>query len=301
MRFLRVLVNILMCIALMFSISALQVGVFDIVAAESPSVEAIHIFNGDEDKVAVGDAYTFWATDIGTNFSQPTKMRVSKWVDAKAWRVCTGWIDKSLDIVIAAVKPIIVPIAQVNAVMTYYDRDISYFYEDIAKQYSGNDERMNVALYEYAVIFADAEDSNFYNPEGNVVYMYNSKNYDSDPDNDVELKPITEFDYENANDSYKSDTYYRWVKKNSALYNHNWKLNKYNCGSYDKYFYKFIKVDGDVRNIKAAVIVLYYQQLISLVLAIVFTIKYPISFIQGRYTGKRRISFGRHKDDDVSL
>lgn len=294
MKFLRFLCNLLMFIGLTFGISMIQVGIYDITAGESQDVDGIYPFTSSSSKVAYGDSYTFWVTDIKTNLEQDAKIRVQSWVDAKFWRTCTGWIDKSIDFVVGCVKPIVVPVAQVNAVMTYYDRDINYFYQDIVKSYNTDPEqRINIALYEAYVLYPE-----FVNPHTPIenIYCYNSLNYNDNAEDDVFI-PISEFDYENADEKYKSLSYYAWVGENSALYNHNWKLNKYNCGSYSKYYTKFISdIDGQ-RHLKTAVVVLYYQQYVSILLALIFTIKYPITFVQAKITGKRRIRFGRKHED----
>ena len=93
----------------------------------------------------------------------------------------------------------------------------------------------------------------------------------------------------------------KWVRNNKELYNHNWKLTKYNCGSYNTYFTKFIMVDNDgTRHIKPAVIALYYQQYVAIIIAFVFVRKYPINFVQGKYegndmTGKKKRGFFRRR------
>lgn len=267
MKVLRFFCNVLLFFAVLIGISLVQIGVYDICASQSDDVSGIHILAPDDESVAYFDSYTFWAEDIGTGFKQPAKYRVRNWVGADWWKKGMGWLDTGIDFAIAAVKPIVVPIAQVNAVKNYYGYDINHFDEYSLKYVYGSEEAYNNALYEVYVIF----------DKGYGDAMTVGEN------------PVAIQDYTYTG-SYEGDgnecDYARWVAKNKQLYNNIWKLEKYNCGTYDKYFKKFISVDGDVRHIKTAAVVLYYQQYVSIVIALIFVIKYPINFLQGRYTGK---------------
>ena len=65
-----------------------------------------------------------------------------------------GWADKGLDCVISVVKPIFVPIAQVNAIMNYHDVEINDFDDKyFLKSVYDSEEEYNNALYEVYVIF----------------------------------------------------------------------------------------------------------------------------------------------------
>ena len=78
------------------------------------------------------------------------------------------------------------------------------------------------------------------------------------------------------------------------MYNTLWKLKKYNEPEYDKYFTKFIQTteNGD-KYIKPAAIVLYYQQLVAIVIALIFIIKYPVALLQTRAVSKGRKKSGK--------
>ena len=92
--------------------------------------------------------------------------------------------------------------------------------------------------------------------------------------------------------------YNKWVRKNKKLYNTNWKLTKYNNKSYDRYFSKFIiESETGERHIKVATVVLYYTQIVSLIISLVFVIKYPIFIGQGRVVGRKK----KEKNGDISL
>lgn len=267
MKFLRFLCNVLLFFGVLIGISLVQIGVYDICAAQSDDVDGIHILAPDEESVAYFDSYTFWAEDIVTGFKQPAKYRVRNWVGADWWKKGMAWADYGIDFVIASIKPIVVPVAQTNAIKNYYGYNINHFDEYSLKFVYETEEEYNNALYEVYVIF----------DEGYGEAMTCGEN----------PVPIEEWVYTG---SYEGDgneyDYGRWVNKNKKLYNNIWKLEKYNCGTYDKYYDKFISDENGVRHIKTAAVVLYYQQYVSIVIALIFVIKYPVNFLQGKYTGK---------------
>lgn len=262
MKFLRFLCNLLLFFVVMVGISFTQIGIYDISAAQSKDVEGIHISAPSDDKIAYFDSYAFWITDISTNFKQEPKYRVRNWIAADWWKKGMKWADTGLDFVIATIKPILVPIAQVNAVKTYYGKSIDDFTDYLIKAYDSEEAAKN-AVYE--------------------LYFF-GQGYGEQPEF------IKDWEYTGNMDltmEYTDCDYARWVRNNGKLYNTVWRLNKYNCGSYDKYFKKFIKEESGVRYIKTGTVVLYYQQYVSMILAVIFIIKYPVGMIQGRYVGKK--------------
>ena len=272
MKFLRFLCNLLMFIAITFGLSCIQVGLFDISAAQSSDVNAIHISSGDDSEIGYLDSYTFWIDDIKTNYTQDAKYRVRNWASWGWWKTGMAWADYVVDGTLATFKPILVPIAQVNATMIYYDKCINDFNSELVRAYN-SEEEINNALYELYVIYSE--------------YAYTGKDvYTVDLDNSGDSVLISEYEYSGSEEGGDKVAYARWVRNNKVLYNNDWKLNKYNCGTYDKYFTKFITTsESGERHIKAAVIVLYYQQYVSLIIALIFVIKFPINFLQGKYTG----------------
>lgn len=275
MKILRIFCNFLLCLTLCIGISLVQIAVYDTTAAQSSKVEAIHLTSGDDEYVAYFDTYAFWATDITTNYKQDAKYRIRNVFNWKWWKKGMAWADYALDFSIATAKPIVVPIAQVNAVSIYYDITINdpMIEKDILQEYK-TEELANNALYE--------------------LYFILDKGYgDKEAIMTLGENPILLSEYVYTGDKIESDDiaveYARWTSRNKTMYNHNWKLIKYNCGKYDRYFSKFITVDEyGQRDIKTAVVVLYYQQIVSTILAIAFTCKYPINFFQGRIEGKIR-------------
>lgn len=273
MRLLRILCNVLLCFTICFAVSLIQIGVYDISAAQSPNVEGIHLTSGDDEYVAYFDSYAFWGTDLSTNYQQDAKYRVRNWFNWAWWKKGMAWADYVVDFSVATVKPLVVPIAQVNAVSVYYGIDINNdnLEKDILLEYDNIDDANN-ALYELYFIL----DKGY--GDKTSVYTFG--------DNPILLSDYVYSGERNSLDDPVVE-YARWADENKTMYNHNWKLIKYNCGKYDHYFSKFISVDEyGTRNIKTAVVVLYYQQTVSMILAIIFTCKYPINFFQGRVEGK---------------
>lgn len=268
MKFLRFICNVFLFFGVLIGISLVQIGVYDICAAQSDDVDGIHILAPNEEDVAYFDSYAFWAEDIGTGFKQPAKYRIRNWASAGWWKKGMAWADYGLDFLIAAVKPVVVPVAQTNAVKNYYGYTINHFDEYSLKYVYESEEAYNNALYEVYVIF----DMGY----GDAMTCGETP------------VPIENWNYTG---SYEGDgnevDYARWVNKNKKLYNNIWKLEKYNSGSYDKYYTKFVDEEDGVRHIKTATIVLYYQQYVSIVIALIFVIKYPISLGQHRTEGIR--------------
>ena len=267
MKFLRFLCNFLLFFVYLIGVSLVQIGVYDLSAAQSEDVDGIHILAPNDSSIAYFDSYTFWADDIKENIKQPAKYRVRNWVGADWWKNGMGWLDKGIDVVIGVVKPIVVPIAQINAVKNYYGRDIKYFEEVLVKySYGESEEAYNNALYE--------------------VYVIYDMGYGNATTAGINSIPIEDYQYTGNLAENSSAEYARWVRDNKTMYNHIWKLNKYNSPTYTKYFNKFITEKDGVRGIKTASIVLYYQGIVSFVVALFFICKFPINFVQGKYTGK---------------
>ena len=271
MRFVRILVNILYFLVLLCGISMTQIAVYDVFAAQSSDITAVHVIPQDNERVAYFDSYGFWGTDIKTGLSHEPKYRVRSifggWNGMK-------WADVALDFCIATVKPVAVPIAQVNGLKNFHGKTInSEEYEEYIVYKYGSEEEANNALYELYVIF----DEGYGEAET------------------IDGRPIEEWEYTGKWET--GDKYSKWVRKNKKLYNVNWKLTKYNDEAYDRDYEKFIIDDGDTRHIKTATVVLYYTQSVSLVLATVFIIKYPIFLGQGRMVGRKK----KNKDGDISL
>lgn len=279
MRFLRFLCNVLMFIAICIGISVTQVCLYNVTALQSENIPEIQLSASEETDIAYFDNYSFWAEDIGENLKMPAKYRIRNWASWKWWKNGMGWADKALDTVIAVAKPIIVPVAEVNAVNNYFGYDINDFERYLLIEYE-TDEALNNALYE--------------------VYVIYDKGYGEAYTVGENSMPIEEYSYTGSleiKDSIDVE-YARWVKRNGRLYNTLWKLTKYNSETYDKYFKKFIdhevvvgedgKVEYVNRHIKTAVTVMYYQQFVSLIISLIFVIKYPIALGQGRFVGRRR-------------
>lgn len=56
MRLLRVFLNIVLCVVLAIMLSFTQIGIFNIMAVQSPRVSAIHISAGDDEEIGYFDA-----------------------------------------------------------------------------------------------------------------------------------------------------------------------------------------------------------------------------------------------------
>ena len=277
MKFLRFLCNLLMFIALTVGISIIQIGLYNLTALQSENISEIKLSASEETDIAYFDNYSFWAEDIGENLKSEPKYRIRNWSSWSWWKKGMGWADKSLDFVIAVVKPIAVPVAQVNAVNNYYGYDINDFEEYLLAEYE-TEEKLNNALYEVYVIYEMGYAEAYTVGENRV--------------------PISEYHYTGSEkvEDEQSVEYARWVKRNGKLYNTIWKLKKYNSETYDKYFKKFIDYntvvneDGSVdytnRHIKTPVTVMYYQQFVSLIIALAFCLKYPIALGQMKIVGK---------------
>jgi hypothetical protein len=282
MKALRVLVNTVFCLFLIVVILLTQALVFDLLSVQSSDVDPI-LPVGDEESVGILDLFTLWGTDIGTNVGLSVhggaKYRVRNWFNTKWWRGGTGWVDVCVDLVAGIVKPVVVPIAQINAIERYTGRTMADFILDddlvfvIQKEgdYASKEAVYDDLLHYYTAI----------HPSEFTVEIYNAF---------VEKGVIsTEIPYE----SYKSasdvskDVYEEWIRDHKAVYNNLWKLTKYNNGSYNKYLNKFVHIDDDGdRLIKSTAVVLCLSFYISIILAIFFVIRFPINFFQGRYTGR---------------
>ena len=280
MRFLRVICNILLFIFIFLTASVIQITVYDIYAIQSEDVDGIHVISPSTDDVSVLDSVGFWTADIGASFSTEAKYRVRNWADSNWWKSCTGFIDKGIDIFSGVVKPIILPISEVNAVKNYYGLSINDFTKHLAKYNYETDEDLNNALYELYILFDRGYGDDVMTVGENPIeiseYEYTGKYLDSDIE-------------------FNEKEYGHWVAENKKLYNHNWKLIKYNNPIYTQYFEKFVDYDEKTgaRHIESAAIVLYYQFLVSIVISIIFVIKYPITLLQYNVAGKKKKSKGR--------
>jgi hypothetical protein len=76
------------------------------------------------------DLFALQGTDIKVNLKQPAKYRVRTWFGVNWWYNGTGWLDKTIDVIAGATKPLVVPIAQVNAIKDYTGRTMADFIND---------------------------------------------------------------------------------------------------------------------------------------------------------------------------
>lgn len=281
MKALRFGVNFVFCLFLIVVILLTQALVFDFLSLQSSDLDPI-LPVGDNEDVGILDLFILWGTDIGTNVDLSVhggaKYRVRNWINARWWRGGTAWIDVCVDLVAGITKPIIVPIAQVNAVETYtgrtmadfiLDPDLLYIIQKEGGYQTAHDVYLDIAEY-YATI----------RPSEMTIEIYNALS-------EVGVE-MPSFEYYSLTSDASKDAYGAWVREHKSIYNNLWKINKYNNGSYDKYLSKFIHIDDDGdRVIKSTAVVLCLTFYISIILAIFFVIKFPINFFQGRYTGRR--------------
>lgn len=293
MKLLRLLCNFFLWVSLVIGISTVQVGLFNLTAIQSSDVEEIHMSSRDDDEIAYFDSYAFWFEDIKENLNQDPKYRIRNWADWSWWKNGMKWADTGLDTVIAVFKPVVVPIAQVNNVRIYNESNInsldvkeikdSLYYSYFNTQNDNWVQELNNDLYEMYMFDQILEGNQFYvDPETEIyTFKYEDGVFSI---SDIKLADYAKyyngshpFDISEGEDA-KAE-YARWVNLNSDLYNINWKLQKYNSETYDKYRVKFINDDN---HIKPAAVVLYYQQFVSLILATIFVIKYPIQLFQAK-------------------
>ena len=283
MRFLRVVVNICLCLFLIVVLLFAQALVFDLLSLQSPEVDPM-LPVGGEKQIGILDLFGLWGTDISANLAQPAKYRVRNWIDVKWWVAATGWLDKGIDVVIGVTKPIVVPIAQVSNIQTYTDRTMADFINNdkllVGIQHEGKyvtiTELCNDIFEYYSTIRPSEITPEIYAAlEGRLGTL--SLTYEeitSRPDAGIE-------------------EYSSFVRQSGhkAIYNTLWKIAKYNSSeAYHTYLYKFVNVDEEsgARTMKATPIVLCLIFYISIIFAIFFTCKYPIALAQGRFVGKHK-------------
>lgn len=329
MKTLRVFLNIIFAMVMSVGILFVNVGVYALAAAQSPSVSAIHVGKvNDDDSVSMWDAFGFWGTDVAVGTKCEPKYRIRNWFYKwDGWQNGMGWADSALDFVISVGKPIVAPIAQVNALKEYHGRDISDFLvkedlEDLYESYTfktgerlSNEEVMERYVYELLVEYCPSlitQNDALSQDEKEALFIEFVAGYESNSEKivsiatqkeiddlrieNIELLTDTEIDAAYAAYATRTDDtgngYMKWVKKNGGLYNHIWKLEKYNHSEYNIYFSKFIDIDEHgTRTIKTPVVVLYYCFTVSIVLGIAFVCAYPIGLIQAKFVGKKEKTF----------
>lgn len=315
MKFLRWLCNVLLFIFMTVVISVVQIGGYDLVASEDnfglnkeggSSIEVITVLP-DSEKVEFIDTFKFWATDISTGVKTQPKYRIRNW-GSGWWSKNMKWADIALDATTAVFKPVFTPIAQVNAIKDYYLTDA--YTINTVYHYNGNNVVSDDELYEMYVLFSDytfgentdevvktsngelvkdfnyaaSSDENKFFKEADGIYYYDDKAIG-------DFEDLKEYCQDELN-------YMTWVKAHAKAYNIDWKLQKYNQEAYAKYYKKFIYTEvlkdseGNIikesRVIKSSIVVLYFIQLTSVILALIFTIKYPVSLLQLKYENGRK-------------
>lgn len=316
MKFLRWLCNILLFAFMTVMISAIQVIGYDLIASEDnfgldkdsgSSIEVVTVLPNDE-KVEFIDTFKFWGTDIATGVKTEPKYRVRNW-GSGWWSKNMKWADIAVDSTVAVFKPIFVPIAQVNALKDYYLTE-TYTANDVFHR-NGEDIVSDTDLYEMYVLFSnftyggDNISEEICASSGVAIKDFNYNDSDAEgkffkfSDGNYYHGDTLIGDY-SALEEYCADelNYMTWVKDNKVAYNIDWKLQKYNQKAYAKYYKKFIhsdflkdssrKIIREVRVIKSSVVVLYFIQFTSAILALVFVIKYPVSLLQVKYENGRK-------------
>ena len=120
MRILRFILNCMLFVVVAITLTFAQLVIFGFSAAQSKRVDAVQISPSESDEVAFFDAFGFWGTDLAEGCKQPSKYRIRNWISWGWWKQGMEWADIALDKSIAAIKPIVVPLAQVNALADYY-------------------------------------------------------------------------------------------------------------------------------------------------------------------------------------
>lgn len=317
MKFLRFLCNLCLFLFTTVVISAVQVGAYDIVAAQDnfgldknngSSIEVINVIPSDNSAEFI-DTFKFWGTDISTGVKTNAKYRIRSWGDWDWWSSHMKWADVALDSTIAVTKPIFAPIAQVNAMKDYYlteNYTINSVYHHGETEFATDSELYELYVFFTDFSYGDASISNeVVSKDGTIISSYqyalsqDSNKFFSVSADGTYYRGNTEIgDFSDAL-QYCSDElhFIDWLKEHKTVYNMDWKLQKYNQQAYSRYFKKFIHVEllkdsagriTEVRTIKSSVVTLYYIQLTSMLIALVFTIKYPVSLLQLKYESGRK-------------
>ena len=315
MKLLRGFLNVLLCIVMAIVITLAQMGIFGLIAAQSKKVDGVHITTTSEN-VSYWDAYGFWGTSVATACNEikeeGPKYRVRNWFSWSWWKDGTKFIDTGIDYVVAVIKPVIVPIAEIDSLATYKNQSMNTLLltpvfddennvvgyelsESVVKAYKTK-KLAYAQLYEYFICYNTVEiTSEIWDvvKTGMLENGYNTT--DAIKSENTAKLTIANYlgDATPGTDGKTSADYGRWVRNNSTVYNHVYKLHKYNSESYDPYVKKFLietqNADGTYSYIiKTPAVVLYSMIYISLILAIAFVICYPVALIQAKITGKRQ-------------
>lgn len=137
MRFLRVITNAIFCIFLIIVLMLTQALVYDLISVQATDeLSAILPVGSDgnpgesDGQIGVLDLFALQGTDIKVNLKQPPKYRVRTWFGVNWWYKGTGWVDKIIDVTAGAIKPLAVPIAQINSIKNYTGRTMADFIND---------------------------------------------------------------------------------------------------------------------------------------------------------------------------
>ena len=309
MKFLRFLMNVGLLIFVAISITLSQCLIYNVLSWQSKSTNAIHLASPDTEDVNYIDIYGFWMTDIAGSYEAGAKYRIRNWFSWSWWNSGMKWADTALDWTISTIKPLVVPIAQVNALAEFYDRDLSYFVDDILLESKyHNEEELSNALFEYFIVYEnetlDDNDFAYFASYSDDTESLTPEKWEYTGNNEFafaiaaaaeEVGALSFGEYTELDRPVITEAAFgQWVRVNKVLYNYTWKIEKYNNPCYAGYFEKFVNVTygdngNETRTIKTAIVVLYTTFFVSNILALIFVIKYPINFWQARFVG-------RHKD-----
>lgn len=279
MGIVKVIVYMLLSIVTLFVVCLAQVGVYSALTSQTKDNEARIYFVSDasDENVSYIDAFRFWGTDLKTNFEHEPKYRVRNWLPWDWWKNSMVVLDYPVDVVVGAVKPIILPMTQVNEMNKYFDPE---------------SDMNSTSYYEWGLELVENER---YQTIEDAIDDKKGAGY-------TELA-VNEMLVRVANGDI---TFSAWVDEYDIVYTEIFRLIKYNqvdsAGKkiYADMYYKFINEDGDI---KTAVYVMYFQIYISVILTIYILTQIPLAFDIGD-EGEARVKgsiFTRRKRKRKSL
>ena len=143
-----------------------QALVYDLISVQATDDLSPILPIGSEDgQIGILDIFALQGDDLIVNLKQPPKYRVRTWFGVDWWYKGTGWLDKIIDVTVGAVKPLVVPVAQINAIKNYTGRTMADFINDddlfnlllIYGRFGDNHVELLTRIYEYYTVICPQE------------------------------------------------------------------------------------------------------------------------------------------------
>ena len=308
MKFVTKIFNLILLAFTFCAVTLAEWGVYNLTALPSGITNTIGIVSRDtgegngflddnesfsvkDDNIAYLDTFTFFGTDISESVTREPRYMIRSWFSWEWWQNGMAWADKTAEVVIGAVVPLLAPTYEASQIKTYFseyrsEHPITVTFYNTENQAVGDLSVVGVSdklLPDHSNYLYFHEEFNDKNGNGHrdlgeeVIISSIYRVIKTDSFDILEDKPLISWRPQTG--EWNNVIKISEIKK---AYNSLLKINKYNSGAYDKWANKFLARDNHGGLVvRQAVSGLYFQFYLAIVFSLWFVYQNPIVFSSG--------------------